>query len=187
MDIRNGYFRGRQRYLYLHQYKYTSKKNHVWLAELDECGIKPGIQWRKVINEYVADYSIITNHGPLLYVKTNLDAPQHKVVTVHLSKEEIEIRDFIPEVKNAKLVQVNCVNKMYFVAIYKCDMKYTYSEMRSACSSGTGHCWHQIRSEQRDATSFLAHTPSTIARYDFTSPHRFSHPPVNEGQQTEPR
>jgi hypothetical protein len=59
---------------------------------------------------------------PLLYVKTNLDAPQHKVVTVDLSKEEFEIRDFIPEVKNAKLVQVNCVNKEYFVAIYKRDV-----------------------------------------------------------------
>jgi prolyl oligopeptidase len=64
----------------------------------------------------------ITNHGPLLYVQTNLDAPQHKVVTVDLSKEEIEIRDFIPEVKDAKLVQVNCVNKEYFVVIYKRDV-----------------------------------------------------------------
>jgi hypothetical protein len=32
--------------------------NFVWLAELDEGVIKPGIQWRKVINEYVADYSV---------------------------------------------------------------------------------------------------------------------------------
>ena len=66
------------RYLYLYQYKDTSKarhiyiytvtghsrnrsyyqKNLVWLAEPDEDGIKPGIQWRKVINEYVADYSV---------------------------------------------------------------------------------------------------------------------------------
>jgi hypothetical protein len=35
---------------------------------------------------------------------------------------EIEIHDFIPEVKNVKLVQVNCVNKEYFVAIYKRDV-----------------------------------------------------------------
>jgi len=64
----------------------------------------------------------ITNHGPLLYVKTNLDAPQHKVITVDLSKEEFETRDFISEVKDAKLVQVNCVNKEYFVVIYKRDV-----------------------------------------------------------------
>jgi len=61
----------------------------------------------------------ITNHGSLLYVKTNRDAPTHKVVTVDLSKDEPEIRDFIPGVKDAKLVHVNCVNTEYFVAIYK--------------------------------------------------------------------
>jgi hypothetical protein len=47
--------------------------------------------------------------------------------------------------------------------------------------SGTGTCWRRIHSEQRDATTFLPtisvfNTPSTIARYDFTTPetHRFS-------------
>ena len=61
----------------------------------------------------------VTNHGTLLYVKTNLDAPQHKVITIDLSKKEPEVHDFIPEMKDAKLVQVNCVNKEYFVVIYK--------------------------------------------------------------------
>ena len=81
-------------------------------ADISTC-ISTRILWRQGIyifvtgrsrnvNEYVADYSVflcrhfmsnrINNHGPLLYVKTNLDAPQHRVVTVHLSKEEIEIR-----------------------------------------------------------------------------------------------
>ncbi len=54
-----------------------------------------------------------------MYVKTNMNALQHKVITIDLSKDEPEIRDFIPEVKDAKLTQINCVNKEYFVAIYK--------------------------------------------------------------------
>jgi len=40
-------------------------------------------------------------------------------VTVDLSKEEQDIRDFIPEHKEAKLAQISGVNKTSFVAIYK--------------------------------------------------------------------
>jgi protease II len=109
----------------------------MWVADLNEGGIKPGFNgekspmnmWLTAVCEILLScFSTclfsdlryrITNHGSLLYVKTNLDAPQHKVVTVDLSKDEPEIRDFIPEVKDAKLVQANCVNEEYFVAIYK--------------------------------------------------------------------
>lgn len=61
----------------------------------------------------------ITNHGSLIYIKTNLNAPRYKVVTIDLSTDEPEIRDFIPELKDATLAQVKCVNKEYFIAIYK--------------------------------------------------------------------
>jgi len=30
----------------------------MWVAELDEDGVKSGIHWRKVVNEYVADYTV---------------------------------------------------------------------------------------------------------------------------------
>jgi hypothetical protein len=40
-------------------------------------------------------------------------------VTINLSTNEPETRDFIPELKDAKLAQVKCVNKEYFVVIYK--------------------------------------------------------------------
>ena len=108
----------------------------MWIAELDKDGVKPGIPWRKVVNEYTADYSMwdlprftsllfdlespsITNHGSLIYVKTNLNAPRYKAITIDLLTGEPEIRDFIPELTDAKLAQVKCVNKEYFVAIYK--------------------------------------------------------------------
>lgn len=67
----------------------------------------------------MADYSIITNHGSLIYVQTNLNAPRYKVITMDLSTGEPEIRDFIPELEDAKLAQVKCINKEYFVVIYK--------------------------------------------------------------------
>ena len=63
------------------------------------------------------EWHSITNHGSLLYVRTNVDAPQHKVITIDLSTGET--RDFIPEQKDARLANVKCVNKEYFVVIYK--------------------------------------------------------------------
>jgi prolyl oligopeptidase len=55
----------------------------------------------------------------LIYVKTNVNAPRHKVITIDISKGEPETRDFIPEQKDATLVHVKCVNNEYFVVIYK--------------------------------------------------------------------
>ncbi|KDR68475.1 hypothetical protein GALMADRAFT_78538 [Galerina marginata CBS 339.88] len=173
------------KYLYLYQFKDTSKKNLLWVAELDEDGVKSGIHWRKVVNEYAADYNIITNHGSLVYIKTNLNAPQYKVITIDLSKDEPEIRDFIPEEKDAKLAQVNCANEEYFVAIYKRNVKdeiYLYSkagvQLTRLAPDFVGAA--SIANRQKQTHFFLTlsgfNTPGTIARYDFTAPEtqRFS-------------
>ena len=45
-------------------------------------------------------------------------------MTVDLSEEEQDIRDFIPEHKEAKLTQISRVNKTYFVAIHKRNVLY---------------------------------------------------------------
>lgn len=76
MDIRSKYFGGRQISLLVsvqgcfegkapsfvvrhHSNNLrTNQKNLMWVAELDEDGVKSGIHWRKVVNEYVADYSV---------------------------------------------------------------------------------------------------------------------------------
>ena len=55
----------------------------------------------------------------MIYLKSNLNAPRYKVVTIDLSTGDPEIRDFIPEQKDATLIQVKCVNDEYFVVIYK--------------------------------------------------------------------
>jgi prolyl oligopeptidase len=55
----------------------------------------------------------------LLYLKTDLNAPRFKVVTIDISTGEPETRDFIPELKDATLSEVKCVNKEFFIVIYK--------------------------------------------------------------------
>nr|E2JFG2.1 RecName: Full=Dual function macrocyclase-peptidase POPB; AltName: Full=Prolyl oligopeptidase B; Short=POP B; AltName: Full=Toxin-processing prolyl oligopeptidase [Amanita bisporigera]ADN19205.1 prolyl oligopeptidase [Amanita bisporigera] len=167
------------KYIYLVVYKDASKQNLLWVAEFDKDGVKPEIPWRKVINEFGADYHVITNHGSLIYVKTNVNAPQYKVVTIDLSTGEPEIRDFIPEQKDAKLTQVKCVNKGYFVAIYKRNVKdeiYLYSkagdQLSRLASDFIGVA--SITNREKQPHSFLTfsgfNTPGTISRYDFTAP-----------------
>jgi hypothetical protein len=114
-----------------------------------------------------------------------------------LSKEDPEICDFIPEVKNAKLGQVNCVNKEYFVAIYKRDVIpircefifcllicrlqakdeiYLYSRTGIRLDRlapdfvGTGSITNREKQPHFFLTMSGFNTPGIIARYDFTSP-----------------
>jgi len=107
------------KYLFLQILKDTAKKNYLWVAEIDMNQIRFGLRWRKIINEFSADYKIIASRESLLYIQTDECAPKCKVVTVDLSKEEQDIRDFIPEHKEARLTQISRVNKTYFVVIYK--------------------------------------------------------------------
>ena len=170
----------------------------MWVGELDKDGIKSEIPWRKVINEFTADYNMwdlsrftqsfwlewysITNHGSLIYIKTNLNAPRYKVITIDISTNELETRDFIPELKDGTLSQVKCVNKEYFIVIYKRNVIVSLAfylflnspnvdisptgqwwniplleGRRSTHTSGARLCWRYIHSKQRETTSFLPH------------------------------
>jgi hypothetical protein len=84
----------------------------VWLAELNEYRIKLGI------HHFMSNLKVQKNQPWATTVRPTWMHPNTK----HLLKEEIKIRDFIPTVKNVKLVHVNFVNKKYFVTIYKHDV-----------------------------------------------------------------
>ena len=61
----------------------------------------------------------ISTDGSLLFVMTNLDAPQHKLVTIDMNDEAKQMKDLIPEDKDANLISVNCINKDNLVVVYK--------------------------------------------------------------------
>ena len=84
----------------------------------------------------------ITNHGSLIYVKTNLNAPRYKVITIDLSTGEPEICDFIPELEDATLAQVKCVNKEYFVVIYKRNVIVSLAIIFENFLTSTGQRWN---------------------------------------------
>ena len=59
----------------------------------------------------------LTNRGSLFYVRTNMSAPQYKVVTIDIANAN-EMKELIPE-SDAFLSRVICVNKDYFALTYK--------------------------------------------------------------------
>ncbi|KAG6853174.1 hypothetical protein C0991_006352 [Blastosporella zonata] len=167
------------KYIVLYTAKDSSRKNLLWIADLNENEIGPNIKWQKLVDEFESEYHIIANEGPVLYVKTNADAPQYKVTTIDVSKEKPVFADFIPEAKDANLTEIDFVNNDTFVVIYKRNVKdevYLYSKTGSQltrlASDFVGAA--SIVSRPNQPHFFVSMTgfnsPGTIARYDFTAP-----------------
>ena len=71
--------------------------NELYFQDLS----KPGSPIVNVVNNFKGDHSIIDNQGSKLYIFTNLNAPNYKVVTVDASNPAPENwKDLIPETDN---------------------------------------------------------------------------------------
>ncbi|MBM3401792.1 MAG: S9 family peptidase, partial [Bacteroidetes bacterium] len=71
--------------------------NELYIQDLS----KPGSPIVNVVNHFKGDHSIIDSQGSKLYIFTNLNAPNYKVVTVDASNPTPENwRDLIPETEN---------------------------------------------------------------------------------------
>ncbi|OBZ71845.1 Prolyl endopeptidase [Grifola frondosa] len=110
----------------------TSRKNLLWVADLEQDTIGDNMKWNKVIDEFVADYQYIANDGTKFYLLTNKDAPQYKLVTVDIadSPEKRVFKDVIPEDKDAHLEDVHPVNNDHAAVVFKRNVKdeiYIYS------------------------------------------------------------
>lgn len=71
--------------------------NELYFQDLS----KPGSPIVNVVNDFKGDHSIIDNQGSKLYIFTNLNAPNYKVVTVDASNPGPENwKDLIPQTDN---------------------------------------------------------------------------------------
>lgn len=71
--------------------------NELYIQDLS----KPGSPITKIINDFKGEHSILDNHGSKLYIYTNLNAPNYKLVTVDVSNPTPENwKDLIPETEN---------------------------------------------------------------------------------------
>jgi prolyl oligopeptidase len=84
------------RYLVVYASVSTSG-NELYIKDLT----KPGSQFKVVVGNFDNDHAVLDNDGSKLYIVTNLNAPNKKVITVDAEKPGIENWiDLIPETKD---------------------------------------------------------------------------------------
>ncbi len=72
----------------------STSGNKMFIKDLT----KPGSLLKTVVDNYDSDSGVIENDGNKLYIVTNLDAPNRRIVTVDASNPGVENwKDFIPE------------------------------------------------------------------------------------------
>ncbi|KAJ3553954.1 hypothetical protein NM688_g3348 [Phlebia brevispora] len=166
------------RYVLMSISKDTSRKNLLWVADLQNAEIGQNMQWNKVIDEFDAAYDYIANDGTVFYLLTNKDAPQYKLVRVDISQpaERRVFEDVIPEDKEASLETVLAVDDDKFAITYKRNVKdeiYIYTKdgvrVRRVAPDHVGAVdLSGLRTQNwffATLTSFT--TPGVVARYDF--------------------
>ncbi|KAF9449560.1 hypothetical protein P691DRAFT_799170 [Macrolepiota fuliginosa MF-IS2] len=168
-----------EKYLILSTSKDTSRKNLIWVADLKKVILGEPIQWQKLFDSFDAEYSYVTNDGPIFFFHTNENASQYKLISVDVSADKPVPNIVIPEQQSALLCDVQQVNTDRFVVQYKRDVKdelYIYDKCGKQLErlfpdfvgSMTAHC--------RDTHPWLFitmsgfTTPGTIAYYDFKKP-----------------
>ncbi|KIO29452.1 hypothetical protein M407DRAFT_70380 [Tulasnella calospora MUT 4182] len=130
------------RFVELYISKDTSNKNKLYMADLGTEGditSKVGnLQWHKIVDNWDAEYSVVSNHERKNFVVTDKDAPRKKVVTFEMPEggprddpEPISFEEFIPEDKDGGILSsMSPVNGRSFVAQYSrnvCDELYVVS------------------------------------------------------------
>ncbi|KAF8164897.1 prolyl oligopeptidase [Crassisporium funariophilum] len=171
------------KYLILYLVKDSSRQNLLWVADFDANNIGPNIKWNKVIDEFVGEYDVLTNKGSVFYLRTNLCAPQYKVITIDVAKGN-EVKDLIPE-SEAFLSDIMSVNRDFFVLTYKRNVQdeinifsHTGAQVARVAEDFVGAALTSGREKQSwfFVTMNGFTDPCSVGRYDFAAPqeHRWS-------------
>lgn len=179
------------RWLELSVSRDTSRKNRLWLADLEKEPIGPHLHWIKLVDEFEAEYSIIGNDGAIFYLQTNADAPQYKVITVDVeafrqasTSGPVHIKDFtnvlVPEDKDAHLEDALILGHDRLVTIYKRNVKdelyiHDLKSGKSLKRLASDHVGTLVAYGRRMQKFFFVwltgfDTPGIAARYDFSEP-----------------
>ncbi|KAG8840264.1 hypothetical protein FRB91_006361, partial [Serendipita sp. 411] len=166
------------KYIALYTHKDTSRKNKLWITELAQNDIGLNMNWVKLIDNYEAEYSILGNDGPVLYLQTNKDSPRDKVVSVDISQNPPVFKDVIPEDPEATLVSASLVGG-HLVVVYSRNVQdelYLYTKsgekLQRLAEDFVGSIVATAR--EKDTWFFVTTTgfttPGIIYRYDFNAP-----------------
>ncbi|XP_023687820.1 prolyl endopeptidase-like [Paramormyrops kingsleyae] len=100
--------------------------NQLWYCDLQQLpnGITGLLPWVKLVNNFEAQYTYITNEGSVFTFRTNLQAPRYRVINIDLQKPEPDNwRSLIPQHDKDVLGFVSCINQNFLLVNYMHDVK----------------------------------------------------------------
>jgi prolyl oligopeptidase len=161
-------------YLMIHVSQGTEPKNRLFYKVLSVAD-SPVIE---LLNDFDAEYDYIDNDGPVLWVKTDLNAPKGRVIAIDLRKPERENwREVIPQQPDA-LQTISHVNQSFVasylkdahsvVQLYNYDGRMTKEIELPGIGAAGG-----FGGRKNDTETFYSfasfNNPSTVYHYDFAA------------------
>jgi prolyl oligopeptidase len=158
------------RYLIISVQRGTDPKNRIFYKNLAD----PRSKVVELLDKADAEYDFIDNEGPLFVLRTNLDAPLGRIISIDTSKP-LKVNELVTESRD-KLEAVSSVGER-FVAVYLKDAHSAVKLFKRDGSAdgeialpglGTAAGFTGKRTDRETFYSFTSFTtPTEIFRYDF--------------------
>ncbi|XP_056154379.1 prolyl endopeptidase-like [Lampris incognitus] len=100
--------------------------NQLWYCDLQQLpgSITGLLPWVKLVDNFDAQYSYVTNEGSMFTFHTNLDAPRYRLINIDLQRPDRQHwNTLIPQHDKDVLGFVSCVNKRHLLVNYLKDVK----------------------------------------------------------------
>uniref|UniRef100_G3NDZ0 Prolyl endopeptidase n=1 Tax=Gasterosteus aculeatus aculeatus TaxID=481459 RepID=G3NDZ0_GASAC len=109
--------------------------NQLWYCDLQQLpgGVAGLLPWVKLVDNFDAQYSYVTNEGTVFTFRSNLDAPRYALINVDIQKPD-SWTTLIPQHDKDVLGFVSCVNQHHLVVNYVHDVK----DVLQLCELSTG-------------------------------------------------
>ena len=105
------------RYLAIGSFIGTDSRNRIWIRDLTEPYATP----TPIITDFDNEWGVIGNDGPIFYFKTDLDAPNGRVVAMDIREGRDSVREVIPQAD--QVLQSAGITGNMFVCSYLKDVK----------------------------------------------------------------
>ena len=158
-------------YLIIYLNKGTSPKNRLYYKDLT----KPDSEVVKLLDDADAEYTLIDDDGPGLWIRTNLDAPRGRVIAIDTQHpEKANWKTVVPQGPD-KLEDANVVDNVFLLGYLKdaktevrvYDFKGNFLRNVDLPGIGTAAGFGGKRTDKETFYSFTSFiSPTTIYRYD---------------------
>ena len=158
-------------YLMIYLNKGTAPKNRLYYKDLT----RPDSEVVKLLDDADAEYTFIDDDGPVLWIRTNLDAPRGRVIAIDTRHpEKAKWETVVPQGPD-KLEDANVVDNVFLLGYLKdaktevrvYDLKGKFLRNVDLPGIGTAAGFSGKRTDKETFYSFTSFvSPTTIYRYD---------------------